>query len=635
MGRADAPEWVKFSDGFEAKIGLGHLQPGVEEWVHWMVTGTQEDCADLEVFVMDALGYLDSMPASVHVCFEAWHPRLVAIIDEGHWQQGAPTPTHSGRPKYYQSKTFSVRAEVCNEGDEPAHDVYAELVIGDGITLVDDFHQKYLGKELMPSECREVKWTLHCEGGAPGGTLETIEVIPSGNNDITGEPITNIEKDSTTVYQFPREHIAVTGIEVEEVHPSNCGPVLDEIADNEDKNGIVTTDMERVGTSTCYSVTAYFHNDGYADLLNLVAELEYYATNPGGENHLEPVETPPFKRYLDELHQDGTWHASWLFHCPEGADTLDEDGRYQITFKVDVMADSEICDESVEDEKEWTITQKDLIVDITTPVEPFTVAYGFGDDTECFTVHADIYNRELLEESLTELYAQIILPAGMELHSSTPEDKVDLIQLWDPGDPDLAANPSKDSVEWMVCCTGEEDGVIEVYAQGKSSPSSKPYNNHDLVYVNQISKAHLVATFTSPEPLTWFGLGEIFQVTAEVENTGESGATNVETELTITSGNAQVVGDPVRTGLGTQKWYVQCTGPCPVTMHVQPSGEDETAMVEIPGGNLDGDDLTVHQSPLELVIYDIPRATCSRATPSASAPRSRTCRTTTIATSAS
>jgi hypothetical protein len=42
-------------------------------------------------------------------------------------------------------------------------------------------------------------------------------------------------------------------------------------------------------------------------------------------------------------------------------------------------------------------------------------------------------------------------------------------------------------------------------------------------------------------------------------------------------------------------------------MHVQPSGEDETAMVEIPGGNLDGDDLTVHQSPLELVIYEYPK----------------------------
>ena len=692
--------------------GLGDIEPGKEEFVSWMVHCTGDVDADITA---KATGVFEGTEFegtdAITVVQVKMHPTLRAFIKEpdGDPTDGGPQRfDETGRPKYYPSETFSVYANIHNDGEEPALNVWAELsfvfeenFVGDGIrtefdltytpivadsetvrveerfwgdsvtkdftlghppivpdseivcldgepiepteyvlndatgeltfdeapgmgveitvdyattaynlddatgVLVfdeapgvgvdidveyecdgasldfdgdkpgNDYARKKLG-DIDGGDFQEVKWTVHCD--EPG--LVRITVIPSGENDITGDAIENIHDDSVEVRQVPKEEISILELYVEEI------------------SGVVSTDGEKIGTSSYFLVTAVIKNTGYADLKDVTATIDY------GAAHVDLISD--LLIVVGDLDQHEETTISWEFHCPEGADTEAEEEAYRIRFDVDVAGTAEICDQPAEDSAYLEVIQKDLVVDITSPLDGEKY-----NESETFVVSADIHNRELGETALTHVKARIVLPADVELATGEVAEK-DL--------PNILVG-EWETVEWEVHCAAPSVSTIKVEAEGKTTPNTLFRSNYDEVTVIQQEKAHLEAVILEPETCRWFGMSNIYRVVARVTNKMidvtdpdlKADALAVDVDLDI-AGEADIIAGPdpalpfdLEPGAGRLvTWWLHCKGPCHVDIEADPTGTDANTGVAIIEDNTDEDDITVHQMPLEVEIYQYP-----------------------------
>ena len=168
----------------------------------------------------------------------------------------------------------------------------------------------------------------------------------------------------------------------------------------------------------------------------------------------------------------------------------------------------------------------------------------------------------------------------------------------------------------MLHCDGAGDVIITVHATSDPVIEEQPAAEQtiveeqsaaqeftDTVTIHQL-KPHLVINITSPSDGTEYTAGGTFDVTAQVQNTGNADAYGVTCTASST-GNASNQSsatqntspqDIVAGSSGTVTWTFQCDGAGSVIITVNAAGyTDSRHSVDIPSANIESDTVTVDQ----------------------------------------
>jgi hypothetical protein len=589
----DGAELVPRWDGDAATKVLEIDNEERKKPVEWMLHCVKAGDTAITVTAETEEGYVCEETITVEQHFG--HPKLEATI------------VKPREPKYYESETFSVMALISNTGGEMAQDVWAtiELIGGTGELVEGETARKYLGhipgwtEEPQIGYAHEVMWTVHC---TETGEL-TIKVTPEGTDDVTGEAIPSdmIVVGTKTIDQVPRQQIAVV----------NVRPVL--------IDGVLTTDEEKVGTSSIYSITADIENTGYADLEDVVATIDWdghVTWEAGGDSGQDgyPID-------VGDLEQHGSKEVSWKFHCSQGANTISEEDEYRVPFTVVATGKSELCEE-ITDTAEITLTQKDLVVDISHPLEDDKF-----NTSRTFVVTATVTNR--FDEAINPITATIEFdPAGSASTTNATKSIGPLAKLGDLGNSKV--------VTWVVTCEQTGTTNINVTAGGKSTPHSVPLNNYDEVNVVQQAKAHLEAHIDAPEADRWYAYSNEIPLQVTITNTGQETAEGVTVEIDVDGEASRLsdgdkeftldVADLLAEGeSATVVETLHCDGPCTVTIEADPEGIHGNTGEDIDYDNSPPVEVTIHQMPVRVTIVQFPNEVETGATFGVHAEISNTC----------
>jgi hypothetical protein len=186
--------------------------------------------------------------------------------------------------------------------------------------------------------------------------------------------------------------------------------------------------------------------------------------------------------------------------------------------------------------------------------------------------------------------------------SNTGEaDALDVVALMKnplPGDGQLVAGDSfaktvsriaggaQHVFTWTLRCSGPVQVHIEINPSGVDENTLQPLPEENLkgheIIVNQEWKAFLKATILTPEEGDQFYEGQVFTVTATVEQLGEAIAEDAEVELLfegdvvpVSGDNPVTFGDLVEGAVREVSWTLECTATGPVTLTVLPAAIDE------------------------------------------------------------
>jgi len=589
---------------------MGHME---EQTVEWTVRCTNDELLDIEVDAFSDQDDDDAAPAYDEEIVDLDEIQITQKMPEhpllsiGDFYAETTRVTDPGdEPKAFPGQTYSIVGWLCNDGEEPALETELELdILGDAELVEGESKIKKLGT-IYGGQCQEAKWTVVCTG-APGRV--DFEITGTGADDITGDDLDPAFANDVYVLQFVRQAIDVKVSDI---------IAIDSTSGKAGDHGIVSTDRSQIGTLTIFEVEATVENTGYADLEDIELCLSWDWPSENADEHLDvgiPGYTGGQKDCVDVayLAQEGIYTDTWEFHCPEGADIYQQDFDYAIDWTAEVEGYSEICDCKVEASHTHRATQKDVVVDITTPLPegfggPHVVSYGYSG-FNCFTVTAEIHNRVF----------------GSQFAISSPSATITTTDDMDVTGAASKVLPTLDqsefaSVSWEVCCTAAENGTIMVTAGGFTSPDSRWRDDRNSVDVEQIEKAHLTTEILSPTD-DCVGRNTPFDVVARITNEGEATAADVWVDIinedwtvtggpfygvdgeltasapfTLTQGESLLVAFEV-----TPEGYV-----CDDTFSVQPYGNDLNAEAAIPLGNRPPAPLTLQQVPMEVEIYQHP-----------------------------
>jgi hypothetical protein len=230
-------------------------------------------------------------------------------------------------------------------------------------------------------------------------------------------------------------------------------------------------------------------------------------------------------------------------------------------------------------------TAPHLVADITAPV-------GDISTLQEFVVSVDIDNTGEADAVDVEVELEIVSGPAEFAGSETAVHTISVI----PGESSVTES-------WTLKCTGVGEVTIRVTPSGEDANTGLVVvADADTIVVNQVQKAHLVATVEAPG---WVKIGDEFTVSATIENTGEADALDVSALLSI-DGNAELalgetfekLADPSTVAGGGDveiTWTLVCTDVGPVTLTVEPHGTDENTGVAIPEDNLEEGILTINQ----------------------------------------
>jgi hypothetical protein len=557
------------------------------------------------------------------------HPILRAVIT-------APT---GDPPKFHPDVTFSVDATITNDGDEPALDCSATIELidpgtGEPSTLAElvagDSAIKKLGN-IAAGATHHANWTVRCTG--PGNVV--INVIPAGDDDITGEaiPPSDIIPASILVYQAATEDIDVTALALvvkdelvgigygedktfqdilfytpivpgsltvvageQTLHDNGVGgltgdgtgticysngelTVTFKCAPAKDTKVLASYKMSlpdgyaKIGTCKNFTVVATVVNSGFMKIVNIIPGM---AISPSAGAHV--ICGPSPSKF--DLDQHQSQDVTWTLHCDQAGD---------VTLTAGAAGTGTKTGGKFSDSISATIEQKYILVDITKPEDKVTKA----NDT---SVNAMIYNYH--SQNLKDVIAWIEIIDDPPVYLLTPPPATQTIGIIASG----ARAPVP--TDWHLQWTGYGTATFKVFARGITAITGDTITNFDEFTIKKVEGADLDVTITEPETSHWYGRNETFNVFAEVTNNGDDPAGGVSAYLTAGGNSSILTANPVDLdgiGIGGSKtadWTVQCTGPCDVGLIVDVSGTS----VSCGNDTRDSASATVHQMPLYVEV---------------------------------
>jgi hypothetical protein len=446
---------------------------------------------------------------------------------------------------FSSDQVFVLEALVTNTGEADAIDVEVlmEDLVGDAILVPPDVFTKTVDR-IPGYTSTIVSWTLKCTGS------EQVHfwIIPSGIDENTAEPIPEEELDleeDTIINQEWKAHLYAEIIEPEDGDTFTEGQIF-----------TVRATVEQLGEAIAENPELELQIEGDAVILS---------DNPHALNDMG----------LGDFYQ-----RSWEVQCTASG---------PVTLTVLPSAIDENTDEAAfVTPASITVIQQTaphLVADITAPV-------GDISTLQEFVVSVDIDNTGEADAVDVEVELEIVSGPAEFAGSETAVHTISVI----PGESSVTES-------WTLKCTGVGEVTIRVTPSGEDANTGLVVvADADTIVVNQVQKAHLVATVEAPG---WVKIGDEFTVSATIENTGEADALDVSALLSI-DGNAELalgetfekLADPSTVaGPGSVEvtWTLVCTDVGPVTLTVEPHGTDENTGVAIPEDNLEEGVLTINQ----------------------------------------
>ena len=512
----------------------------------------------------------DAKDAVVDVEVYPGHPQLKATIVKPRILQK------------YVSQSFSVMAIISNTCGETAIDVEATIDLdGPAELATGESATKKLG-DIEFGDADKALWTVHCTGE---GTVR-ITVTPSGTDDVSGEPIEVVQEDWIDVTQVLQSDIAVSFV------------------------APTPSSGKKIGFESEFTIKAKIKNTGFGTLSDIFTPTLSFLPEDAIEIVGGPFEDDcateldvPFELVKDEYK-----YVCWTVKCIRAEGDV-SDQYLDTTFTVYASGISNICECEVEDDASRTIRQKYLIVEIIYP-----------DPGHWF--------RESDQWQVTFL----VTPYGYSMSGTTAKISVDgdiVIVGVDEVELGGVSEAGKEFTKFHVHCIGPGEATIRIDVTGVTgNPIASTYDNFDEVTVYQSdAPPELEVEITEPISSTWYSPGEAFIVTTTISalSGNRPPARHISATLKLT-GTAEIQdptwlyvdddGDPLELSAGESvdtSWVVTCTGPCDVDLWVDIYWEDPTC------GAYDdyaasSDEVTVHQFPLDVVIYQFPNWVESGAT---------------------
>lgn len=546
----DNAVWVSGGDETEEgyPIELGDMVDGQTVTVSWVLRSAADDSSmriEVGVESIETIAANDEYDDCVRIeQITPDHP-LLNVEVEG----PAGVISHSDSAAYV-GQSFCIHGFVTNEGEEPALNVTATLTMDAGAAFVTgESATKTLGT-IPAGMTYPVQWTVKCT--AVGSTIFTVTA--NGLDDITFEPIA--DHGHATVRQIERKDISVMI-----THPENVSgdPQYGPAADSDLYLEFIVT------------------NEGYTELTDVVANLEITGNatwNDGGDHvdgtsktghhihvadSLAPGASVSITRVPNPLADNET---AWLLNC-----TGEDNATAQIwtNLAVNVTAESVSCDCVAEASDDVDIWQKYLHVNIYQPSD------------EEFCVGADIIvNATALNAVLNTL--------GNSMASISWTGPVYLVSGWGSSI-SLGAITSGSTADtaattqggWHLECYDSGTVVITVTVSG-IGPGNLTYTNHDTYTFEIVEDPAIEVTLDGPADGTYYLLGDSFEVTGIVTNTGCTSLDNITVTLTesddfawdvvtIDGGNPEDVG---HLAIGAHRhvtWEVTATAVCEADFH--------------------------------------------------------------------
>ena len=571
------------------------------EWIMHCITSSREGVTTTITIAAEVAGRETPVTKTIHVVQYPGHPELRVDIVK---------PT---KEKMHKSEVFSVMAEVCNkEPAETALDVEATISLPDFLALVEgESATKFLG-DIPSGACHQVMWTVHAKEVSSGGS---IVVTAEGRDDVTGDWLPPAS-DSYWLYVVLPHELTIT---LDDVVANFDGQLHGENAD------FKTGKVDEVGIGQVFTVTAIVKNTGMyyfehnhasihldrPDLAEVITgwveydgEKSYWDGNLPGDIALDP----DFK-----LEQHETYKVTWVLHCL---------GAGYVTIDLDAKAEDQ-CHVDYEVHTNWTVLQKETVVIIYKWPHPFAMEWNWPTaDGRRFDLVAKVCNYDDDEHpAIDTSWAEV---------QWAPGDALDLVEPADPKQTFVSGETLSygecKPFTWTLECVSDEDPIITVIGGLEVSPGGLQ-ENEDERCVTQMWKPHLRVTILEPEEGHWYGLSNVFPLRVKVENIGEGDARNVYVDVTINGGAVRdsdgaksftmsfgtIAGGTSK----TQSVNLHCTGPCNVTIRVDPHGTDAniedyndyygTSIPEdIPEANLEWDSVSFHQLPIKVTIDQFP-----------------------------
>ena len=228
---------------------------------------------------------------------------------------------------------------------------------------------------------------------------------------------------------------------------------------------------------------------------------------------------------------------------------------------------------------------------------PSTVKVG-----ETFTVTATVKNTGGAKAKDVEL---TIDPGDKAALTGADVGLVKKTKTQIPALAEIASGASVD-VPWLLKCTAVGDATITVTPDGKDANTGIKTTGSltpKTATVTQTEAAVLEVTTLTATPNSVL-VGETFDVTATVKNTGASTAEDVALTLSIDARAALKAGEVATKTIGylapgaesSKTWTLVCTAAGKSTITVTPAGKDVLTGAAIPAGSLISKSVTVLQS---------------------------------------